>query len=188
VVATEQRGKTPVEIAAITDKGLAYLLNQVNPKPVLEELVRALQERERQVGWLVTAAHQTQASLDRLRVTAEKVLNAVGTAPTSANVADSLPTQPTALEPDWPAALLAFVQRWQESHPTEDCTLPELYRAAGLTAPELSVGAFHDGLRALHEQGRIYLHPWTGPLYDIPEPALVLMVGHELAYYASLRR
>ena len=44
-----------------------------------------------------------------------------------------------------------------------------------------------DGLRKLHQQEQIYLHPWTGPLYDLPEPALALLVGHEVAYYASRR-
>ena len=28
---------------------------------------------------------------------------------------------------------------------------------------------------------------WTGPLYAIPEPPLALLVGHEIAYYASPR-
>jgi hypothetical protein len=51
----------------------------------------------------------------------------------------------------------------------------------------LTIGLFHDGLRGLCEAQCIYLHPWTGPLYDMPEPALALLVGHEIAYYASFR-
>ena len=35
--------------------------------------------------------------------------------------------------------------------------------------------------------GRSHLHPWTGPLYALPEPAFALLVGHEVAYYASIR-
>ena len=54
--------------------------------------------------------------------------------------------------------------------------------------PELTIGAFHDTLRALQTAGDIYLHPWTGPLYDIPEPPYALLVGHEVAYYASRAR
>jgi hypothetical protein len=42
-------------------------------------------------------------------------------------------------------------------------------------------------LRSLHDRERIYLHPWTGPLYALPEPAFALLIGHEVAYYASLR-
>ncbi len=39
----------------------------------------------------------------------------------------------------------------------------------------------------MHQAGRIYVHPWTGPLHELPEPAYALLVGHEIAYYASLR-
>ena len=39
-----------------------------------------------------------------------------------------------------------------------------------------------------HDLGKIYLHPWTGPLYDIPEPPYALLIGHEIAYYASIRK
>jgi hypothetical protein len=51
----------------------------------------------------------------------------------------------------------------------------------------LTIGQFHDGLRQLHEDEQIYLHPWTGPLYAMPEPAFALLIGHEVAYYASER-
>ena len=51
----------------------------------------------------------------------------------------------------------------------------------------MSVGLFHDALRQLHEDHQVYLHPWTGPLYALPEPAFALLVGHEVAYYASIR-
>jgi hypothetical protein len=50
---------------------------------------------------------------------------------------------------------------------------------------DITIGQFHDGLRRMYDEGSIYLHPWTGPLYALPEPALSLMIGHEVAYYAS---
>ena len=56
------------------------------------------------------------------------------------------------------------------------------------TVPAPTIGHFHDSLRRLHEQEKIYLHPWTGPLYEIPEPPYALLVGHEIAYYASIRK
>jgi hypothetical protein len=199
VVRTEKRGKTEVEIGAITETGLAYLLSQVSPKQVLEDLVRALEDRQQQVGALVAAAHETQASLDLLRAIAEKVLQTVGSAQPAAPPTNGTSThvngtlthgqaaaQPMAVE-TWPTALPAFLIQWRAAHPTEDCSLPELYRQAQAAASNLTVGAFHDGLRRLHEQGQIYLHPWTGPLHDLPEPALALLIGHEIAYYASIR-
>ena len=54
--------------------------------------------------------------------------------------------------------------------------------------PGVTIGEFQDALRRLHDLGKIYLHPWTGPLYDIPEPSYALLVGHEIAYYASIRK
>jgi hypothetical protein len=52
----------------------------------------------------------------------------------------------------------------------------------------LTIGQFHDGLRELHNREQVYLHPWTGPLYELPEPAYALLIGHEVAYYASERK
>src|SRR5207302_9372379 len=39
VLRSEPRGKTTQDICAITDKGLQYLLTQVSPRQVLEDLV-----------------------------------------------------------------------------------------------------------------------------------------------------
>jgi hypothetical protein len=181
LVRTETRGRTAQEIYAITEKGLAYLLSQVSPKQVLEDFVRALQARQIQVGELVEATRAWQAGLDALRATAEKVLQQLhrpggttaATTPASSNGSET-----------WLAEVLAYLA---ERQAPGDCPLPELYRRAVQAAPNLSIGHFHDGLRRLHEQERIYLHPWTGPLYDLPEPPYALLVGHEIAYYASRR-
>jgi hypothetical protein len=68
-----------------------------------------------------------------------------------------------------------------------DCPLAELFASLSTLDPAPTVGQFHDALRQLHSESRIYLHPWTGPLYALPEPAVALLVGHEVAFYASLR-
>ena len=74
VVRTETRGKTVHEVCAVSEKGLAYLLSQVSPKQVLEDLVRALEARQAQFGELVQAAQAAQASLDALKTNAQQVL------------------------------------------------------------------------------------------------------------------
>jgi hypothetical protein len=84
-------------------------------------------------------------------------------------------------------ALLAHLDHWQTARRPGDCPLPELWRCCQQEKSALTIGQFHDGLRRLHEAGKIYLHPWTGPLYEIPEPACALLIGHEIAFYASLR-
>jgi hypothetical protein len=182
VVRTETKGKTSTEICILTEKGLAFLLSQVSPKQVLEEFVRSLESRRAEVGQLLDASRQMHAGLDALRSTAEKVLQQVNrpvppVAPHTANGAET-----------WPSAILTHLKRWQESNAPDDCALPELYRQAKLVQSSLTIGQFHDGLRRLHEQQQVYLHPWTGPLYDLPDPPYALLVGHEIAYYASLRQ
>jgi hypothetical protein len=181
VVGTETRGKATLEVCALTEKGLAYLLSQVSPKQVLEDFVRTLQARQDQANELLQAARQMQSGIDALKATAEKVLQNVHK-PAAATVG---PAASSNGSETWQAAVLSLLARWQDSGASEDYPLPELYRQARQHAPSLTIGHFHDGLRRLYEQGQIYLHPWTGPLYEIPEPPYALLVGHEIAYYVS---
>lgn len=176
-------GKGSREPYTLTDRGLAYLLEQANPRQVLEDLVRALESRETQLRQLGDAVRQTQAGLEALRTTAEAVLREVR--PHAPGRNGAVTAKPP--EADWTATALALLAERQVSDAPEDCPLPDLYHRLGPSAPGLSVGRFHDGLRRLHDEERIYLHPWTGPLYALPEPPYALLVGHEVAYYVSLR-
>ena len=183
VVRTEMRGKAPLDVCTITDKGLAYLLSQVSPRQVLEDFIRTLDARQSQAGELLMIARQMQAGIDALKQTAEKVLEGL-----HRPGAPAAPTNGSANGSEaWPGAALSYLARRQEAGAAEDCPLPELFRHAQRETPGLTIGHFHDDLRRLHERGQIYLHPWTGPLYDLPEPAFALLVGHEIAYYASPR-
>jgi hypothetical protein len=180
-IRTETRGKTATEICAITEKGLTFLVAQVSPKQVLEDFVRTLDARREQIAELVDAAGRMQCTLEALRANAENVLQHAATS------ASAGPEHSTNGCEQWSSAIVNYLARWHDSAASEDCSLPELYRYAREAEPNLTVGQFHDRLRKLHQQQRIYLHPWTGPLYDLPEPAVALLVGHEIAYYASIR-
>jgi hypothetical protein len=181
VVTTESRGKTVQEICAITDRGLAHLLSECSPRHVLEDFVRALEARQGQLAELISTARQTQLGMEALRLVGQKVLEQVSSQmPTS--------TGPAPTSCSWHQAVLSHLDRWHETRTGEDCPLPALYQQVKMKHPGLTIGQFHDGLRVLHEQHRIYLHPWTGPLYDMPEPPCALLIGHEVLYYASLRQ
>jgi hypothetical protein len=226
---TETRGKAARDLYALTDKGWDFLLSQVNPKQVLEDFVRVLEERRGEVGELLDTARRMAESLQGLRDAVSRVLPVVsetrvklpgeprtpvrgcavapggtGVPPVREIVASTgrrpvppdhtpepepVPTAVAVLdaEPaaDLAPAVLARLADW--SGPT-DCTLPELYRALSLLDPAPTIGQFHDCLRRLHADGAVALHSWTGPLYAMPEPAYALLVGHGIAYYASLRR
>jgi hypothetical protein len=187
-IRTVARGRTTVEVCAVTDSGLAFLMSQVSPKQVLEDLVRALEARQGQVSELEATAEQTQNTLKALKGTAAKVLQEMHRRDSSLALEDvKLAALDHPSSASWTGALLDHLTGWQRSKPFEDCPLPDLYRQALSERPLLTIGHFHDGLRALHEREEIYLHPWTGPLYQIPEPPFALLIGHEIAYYASRR-
>lgn len=158
----------------LTDRGLDWLLQQTSPRQVLDDMVRALEARQTETTALVASARQLQGTLEALRSRADQVLQQL---PTVATNDDS-----------WRESVLEFLAHRHSNGSSEDCPLPELYRQAKLSSSALTIGSFHDGLREMHESERIYLHPWTGPLYALPEPPLALLVGHEIAYYASPRR
>lgn len=67
-------------------------------------------------------------------------------------------------------------------------TLPQLFERMRARRADLTIGQFHDVVRWLHARGRLRLAPWTGPLYQLPEPTLALLVGHEVLYYVELQR
>ncbi len=176
-------------VCTLTEKGMAYLLGQVSPRQVLEDFVRIVEEREGQLDQLLAVARKMQAGLESLRGAATAVL---GRMDAPAGDLKALfaefrqeKTPPPAADPA--PAIVAALEAWARSCTQEDCPLPELFRRLEATSPGLTIGAFHDALRRLHASGQVWLHPWTGPLYEVPQPPFALLVGHEVAYYASVR-
>ena len=215
VARTETRGKAARDLYALTEKGWDFLLAQVNPKQVLEDFVRVLEERRGEVGELLDTARRMAESLQGLRDAVTRVLPVVSEtrlrlpnppapfpereggagspSPRGGGVGEGswvspepLPTAVAVLDAE-PAADLApaVLARLADWSGPTDCTLPELYRSLSLLDPAPTIGQFHDCLRCLHADGAVALHSWTGPLYAMPEPAYALLVGHGIAYYAS---
>jgi hypothetical protein len=159
------------EVFVITERGVTYLLEENTPRQVLDDVARAIESRGDQLGAIArqTAALQLEwQGLQRLM----------------AGLAARLDQSRSVLLDDGLDELREGLGDWRASG---DCPLPELYRRWSAKHPGGSIGRFHDHLRRLHDEDAVYLHPWTGPLYALPEPAFALLVGHEVAYYASLR-
>src|SRR5712692_9945769 len=79
VLHRQTRGKSIQDVCTISEKGLAYLLSQVSPKAVLEELVRTLGVHKTHVAELVAATRRWQAGLDGLQTAVLKVLEQIST-------------------------------------------------------------------------------------------------------------
>jgi hypothetical protein len=212
VVGTDSRGKTLRDLYYLTEKGWEFLLVAVNPKQVLEDFVRVLEARQGEVGELLESARSMADSLQGLKDAVARVLPGVCMARLSANsdraVGGATLPPPVALRvhqaPDRavgvhhePAVALldappvadlapAIVAYLAERAGATDCPLPELFGALPLTDTP-TIGQFHDCLRQLHAAGTVSLPAWTAPLYAMPEPQFALLIGHSIAYFASLR-
>ena len=178
VVRSEPRGRSAQEVVVITPKGMEHLLSRSDPRLLLEDMIRTLETREKQWATLTEAVRDTQASLTLFKEMTATVLARMPKAGTQAS--------PVTAEARAEVARRCL-SAWHDDNPAEDCPLPRLFRQMQATEPELTIGIFHDLLRKLHGGEQIYLHPWTGPLCEMPEPSMALLVGHEVAYYASLR-
>src|SRR4051812_35869315 len=71
---TETRGKTSVDICALSEQGLSYLLEESNPREALEELVRSLEARRTQIDAWIDCARTSQRTLEELATSAQQVL------------------------------------------------------------------------------------------------------------------
>jgi hypothetical protein len=192
IVHTEPKGRAVREVCVLTDKGMHFLAREANPRQVLEDLVRVLEDRQATVAELADSAARMAAGLQAVRTAVEQILPKLTATFASNGVPMNgilTPARPaTNAAPDTLIAdVRARLAEWHAaSGSSQDCPLPELYRKLEPSG-QVSVGQFHDALRQLNDDHQIYLHPWTGPLYALPEPAFALMVGHEVAYYASVR-
>ncbi len=167
---------------AATPAGLDYLAAAASPKQVLEDFVRVLESREVEAASLTAAATRLADEVRGMKAVVARFQH-------STPHANGKPLPPRPFDADELAdATLARLTDWGLSAAAgQDCPLPDLYRALACRELPPTVGQFHDCLRSLHAVGRVYLHPWTGPLYALPEPAFALLVGHNIAYYASSR-
>jgi hypothetical protein len=218
VVATDTKGKAPRDLYGLTEQGWEFLLAAVNPKQVLEDFVRVLEERAGEVDELLATARSMANSLQGLKDAVTRVLPGVcaakvvreeptpprppslkGRGETDPRASFAVEEAPNSFSP-FPSGreaggvgLLtdtdlapAIVAHLRARAAATDCPLPELFRALARNAA-LTIGEFHDCLRQLFADGTITLPAWPGPLYDMPEPQYALLIGHGIAYYASLR-
>lgn len=147
----------------ITEAGMAHLLELSNPRQVLEDCTRAIEARQSQLEKIRVAVTKAHASLNGLHAYIERAVR-----PESRTLRH---------------IIVQMLMPWDR-----DCPLPDLYRLVLENRRQASLGEFHDALRQLRAEEQISLHPWTGPLHAMPEPEIALLYGHDIAYYASVRK
>lgn len=193
VVRTETKGKTRIEWVRLTPRGLAFLHDHESPVRALHELREAVRSAQDGLPEWVAGMRRDLAALgDRLAADSERLqrrLDALGQ-----RVEEALrrleargPDLPkTVLEAvPWSHEALAHLDRRRAAGAADGCPLPELFEAVRAREASLSITAFHDGLRRLHEQRALRLLPFTGPPTELGQPEYALFDGAGLYYHAT---
>jgi hypothetical protein len=82
----------------------------------------------------------------------------------------------------WAVAALEYLDRRAATGAAGDCPLPELFHAVRERFPDLTLPAFQDGVRRLHDVRALRLTPADG---ELTEPEYAVVVGGQLAYLAG---
>lgn len=192
-VRTETKGKTTIEWVRITPKGVNYLHDEESPVQVLRELRGILQTTHAGMpGWLAELRQELQASgarlvekvegyLQRLDALSKRVEEALRRADLAEpNLPDGLATSVP-----WGKEVLVYLNRRRSNGAAGECPLPELFAAVREKHGELSLTAFHDGLRRLSDRHAVRLLPPADPAQPLAEPEHALLDGDAVFYYAA---
>ncbi len=191
VVRTETKGKTTVEWARVTPKGVEFLHSHESPVRALDELRAALQAtREGVPAWVAEIrarlealagrlTEEVQAVMRRLDVLSQRVAEALQ----RAGHGTGLPEQAVASLP-WGPDAVGYLERRKAGGVQNDCPMPELFAALKEKHPELLVKDFHAGLRRLHDRGAVRLVPFADN-GALPEPEYALLDGAAVYYHVA---
>lgn len=192
VVRTETRGKTSYEWVRLTPHGIDFLHDSESPVRALEDLRATLRaNRESVPVWLADMRQGLRQLGDRLEEDARRWadrLDALGRRVDEAltRLARLRPALPEDLvhNVSWAPAAVDYLDRRQESG-AGACPLPELFEALRRAHPDLSVSAFHDGLRRLQERRALRLLP-ADDSAALAQPEFALFDGTNVLYSAAL--
>jgi hypothetical protein len=193
VARTETKGKTAIEWVRLTPNGVEFLGQHQSPRRAVEELRAALQAaRDGLPAWQQEVqgriqelggrlAEETQRFSQRLEGLSRRVEEALARLEEEKRqlpdgMADAVP---------WARAALDYLESRRTSGAGGDCPLPELFGALQRQHGDLSVAAFHEGLRRLQDGRAVRLLPFTGPDAELPQPEFALFDRAAVLYYVA---
>lgn len=182
----ETRGKVVTEWVAATPKAVAFVHEHDSPKSVLRELKAVLGTTRAGVPpWMDDARREVAELSDRFEARAGAMLKRLGeladrveAALRRAELAAPGVAGPAARVVPWAAAALEYLDHRLTGGAAGDCPLPELFRAVRGWHSDLTLPAFHDGLRRLHDIRAVRL----GPAATMAEPEHAIVIGGALVY------
>jgi hypothetical protein len=191
VTRTETRGRTTCEWVRPTPRGIDYLYDHESPVMALHALRAALAVNRAGVPeWLdqvrfaltlleqrfVAEARSWQLRLEGLERRLDDALK---------RIEESQPLLPTDLATAYPWAMdaLNYLERRAGGGVNGICPLPELFSGLARVHPDLSIHAFHEGLRRLNDRRVLRLEP-AADLAQLTHPEFALPAGGQVYYFA----
>jgi hypothetical protein len=192
VVRTETRGKTLFDWVRLTPAGVEFLYQHESPVRALDELRTTLRLNQQGLPeWLGQMRAQLHLLDSRLADDARKWHD--GLEALARRVEDTLRRIEQAVPPlpadilqayPWAVDAINYLDRRKASGAASDCALPELFAALRREHPGLSIGAFHEGLKRLHQRHALRLRPANSPT-EMPKPEFALLDGDAVLYWAA---
>lgn len=186
VVRTEMRGKIVTEWVRATSRAVTFVHDYDSPKSVLKELKDLLElSRTGVPGWMAEAKQELAALATHFQVRGAAVIarldelaSRVEAALRRADLYFPALAEPVASVVPWAVEALEYLDRRAGAGASTDCPLPELFHAVRNPFPDLTLPAFHDGLRRLADVRAIRLSPSD----EMPEPEYAMMLGDTMMY------
>jgi hypothetical protein len=185
-VRAETRGKIVTEWVKAGPKAVTFVHDHDSPKSVLRELKELLDTTRGGIpGWMADAKVEIAALSARFEERAAAMLGRLDELARRAEAAlrraeanGPAVTEPVSRVVPWAVEALEYLDRRAALGSPGDCPLPELFHAVRVKFPELTLPAFHDGLKRLNDVRAVRL----APSLDMAEPEYAVVVAGRLAY------
>jgi hypothetical protein len=197
----KSKAKPPVYVT-LTDRGRQLVFDQDSPAKLLAGLHERL---DTQGAALAAGMQDVQAQLSACRESVDQFEKRLGThfahfqqtAQALRSALDRVPRQPAPSPPQaiprpaiasagWLDGVVSFVAAQKRLNSFDRPNLKRVYEHLKQAHPALTLGEFHEGLRALHQQRRIRLEPYTQALATLQDPLHALYLDREVKYYVDL--
>jgi hypothetical protein len=197
----KSKAKPPIYVT-ITERGRQLVLAQDSPAKLLAglrerldnqgtALAGAVQDAKAQLSACREALDQLEKGLGtrfaHYQQTAQafrSILDRLGQSPPPAGL--PVAPRPAATSAGWLDEVVPFVAAQKRVNSFDRPNLKRVYEHLKQSHPALTLGEFHEGLRALHQQRRIRLDPFTQALATLQDPLHALYLDREVKYYVDL--
>jgi hypothetical protein len=192
VVRTETKGKTSIDWVRVTPRGVDFLHEHESPLRALHEVRTTLRHnRQALPDWLGQLRDTLGGLNERLTAEAERwtqrlqaLEKRVDEALRRLEASGPLLPREVIESIPWSIDALNYLDRRRSGGAPKDCALPELFAAVVRHHPNLSISAFHEGLRRLHERRALLLAPAASPT-DLAQPEYALFDEAGVFYFAT---